>query len=190
MVDTITYLVLTAIGIWRLPNSKDIYVIMDNSSATSGPGIGNPTTAACANCVIKYTFLGYNVNTGSANRSYIPTTIPIADGIAGSLQTANKVVINATNGNNNLWVPITDTNSNVVAEINARGYNLDTVTTTLFTRTGASRTTNGSRYVNRNMTIKPTATPPTSVDKTYISKAEFDQFVTDGGVGSISQLKL
>jgi hypothetical protein len=191
--DTVTYFQST--NRYRdlafAPNGKDIYVIMDNSSATSGPGIGNPTTAGCPGCLVKYTFMGYNVNTGSANRSYIPTTIPIADGIAGSFQTANKVVINATNGNNNLWVPITDTNSNVVAEINARGYNLDTVTTTLFTRTGASRTTNGSKYVNRNMTIKPQQQPADSVwIRLYISKAEFDQFVTDGGVGSISQLKI
>ena len=173
------------------PNGKDIFVVMDNSSTTSGPGSANPVVPDCLGCVHKYSFLGYNVNAGSGNRSYIPSTIPIANGIAGSFQTANKVVINASNGNNNLWVPITDTNSNVVAEINARGYNLDTVTTTLFTRTGVSRSSNGSKYVNRNMTIKPQHQPADSVwIRLYISKAEFDQYVTDGGAGSISQLKI
>ena len=191
--DTVTYFQST--NRYRdlafAPNGKDIYVIMDNSSATSGPGIGNPTTAGCPGCLVKYSFLGYSVNSGSANRSYIPATIPIADGIAGSFQTANKVVINATNSNNNLWVPITDTNSNVVAEINARGYNLDTVTTTMFTRTGASRTANGFKYVNRNITIKPQQQPADSVwIRLYISKTEFDQFVTDGGGGSIGLLKI
>ena len=173
------------------PNGRDIFVVMDNSSTTSGPGSANPVVPDCLGCVHKYSFLGYNVNSGSGNRSYIPSTIPIANGIAGSFQTANKVVINASNGNNNLWVPITDINSNVVAEINARGYNLDTVTTTLLTRTGASRSSNGSKYVNRNMTIKPQHQPADSVwIRLYISKAEFDQYVTDGGAGSISQLKI
>jgi len=174
--------------------SKDglsLFAVIDSSQVTSGPTSTNPANSLCKGCLIKYTFLGYNVNSGSGNRSYIPTTISIAAGIAGSFQTANTVVINANNSNNNLWVPITDTNSNVVAEINARGYNLDTVTTTLLTTTGASRQTNGLRYVNRNITITPKTQPLDSVwVRLYISKAEFDQFVLDGGAGSIGTLKI
>jgi DNA-binding beta-propeller fold protein YncE len=41
------------------PNGKDIFVIMDNTSTTSGPGSANPVVPACAGCVQKYTFLGY-----------------------------------------------------------------------------------------------------------------------------------
>jgi hypothetical protein len=174
--------------------SKDglsLFAVIDSSQTTSGPTSTNPANSLCKGCLIKYTFLGYNVNSGSGNRSYIPTTLPIANGDAGNFQAANTVVINANNSNNNLWVPITDTNSNVVAEINARGYNLDTVTTTLFTRAGVSRLLNGMRYVNRNMTIKPQHQPADSVwIRLYISKTEFDQYVTDGGVGSVSQLKI
>jgi glucose/arabinose dehydrogenase len=173
--------------------SKDglsLFAVIDSSQTTSGPTQTNPANSLCKGCLLKYTFLGYNVS-GSGNRSYIPTTNLVADGIPGSFQTANKVVINANNSNNNLWVPITDTNSNVVAEINARGYNLDTVTTTLFTRTGFSRSANGLKYVNRNMTIKPQQQPADSVwIRLYISKTEFDQFVSDGGSGAISALKI
>ncbi len=41
------------------PNGKDIFVIMDNNSTTSGPGTANPVVPTCAGCVQKYTFLGY-----------------------------------------------------------------------------------------------------------------------------------
>lgn len=59
--DTVTYFQSTnryrdlAFG----PNGKDVFLVMDNNSATSGPGVGNPTTPACAGCLIKYSFLGY-----------------------------------------------------------------------------------------------------------------------------------
>ena len=47
--DTVTYFQST--NRYRdlafAPNGKDIYVIMDNSSATSGPGMGNPIVPAC-----------------------------------------------------------------------------------------------------------------------------------------------
>lgn len=173
------------------PNGRDVFVSIDGAGNASGPAgvTAQPTVTKCNNCVIKYTFLGYLA--GSGNRSTIPISIDVAPGIDGSFQTANKVVINAANNNTNLWVPITDTNSNVIAEINARGYNLDTVTTTLLTRSGASRQTNGLRYVNRNITISPQTQPIDSVwVRLYISKAEFDQFVVDGGAGSIGTLKI
>ncbi|MEJ0103283.1 MAG: PQQ-dependent sugar dehydrogenase [Bacteroidota bacterium] len=172
------------------PNGRDIYVSIDRTNA-SGPGGTAPpaTVSACNNCIIKYTFLGYTA--GSGNRSAIPSSFDVAAGIAGSFQTANTIVINSTIGNNNLWVPITDTNSNVVAEINARGQNLDTITTTLFTRAGTSRFAGSHQYVNRNMTITPQHQPADSVwIRLYISQAEFNQFITDGGTGDINLLKI
>ncbi|MGC4037672.1 MAG: PQQ-dependent sugar dehydrogenase [Chitinophagaceae bacterium] len=172
------------------PNGKDIFVSVDRTNA-SGPGGTAPpaSVTACNQCLIKYSFLGYT--TGTNNRSNIPTTLDIASGITGSFQTANKVVISAANGNNNIWVPITDTNSNIVAEINARGYDLDTVTTTLFTRTGTGRVAGGKRYVNRNMTITPKQQPADSVwIRLYISQAEFTQYIADGESGDITLLKI
>lgn len=173
------------------PDGKTIYTIIDKSSTTSGPTTGNPIISACAGCVQKYTFLGYDVNTGNGNRSYIPNTIPIAAGKDDAFETANKVVINAANGNNNLWVPITDTNSNIVAEINAQGLDLDTVTTTIYTRTGTSRIATGKKYLNRNLTISPKHQPGGTVwIRLYISKTEFDALVSDGGVAGIAGLKI
>ena len=173
------------------PNGKDIFVVMDNTSTTSGPGSANPVIPGCGGCVQKYTFLGYNVNSGSGNRSYIPTSIDIAAGKANAFETANKVVINAANGNNNLWVPITDVNSNIVAEIYAQGRDLDTVTTTIYTKTGTSRIGNGKKYLNRHLTISPQKQPGGQVlIRLYISKAEYDQLVSDGGVSSIGNLKI
>jgi PQQ-dependent dehydrogenase (s-GDH family) len=175
------------------PSGKDMFVVMEKSSTSSGPSSSNPIVPACAGCLQKYTFLGYNVNTGSGNRSYIPTIDSVAAGkpLPATFELANKVVINAANGNNNLWVPITDTNSNVVAEINARGLDLDTVTTVLYTRTGISRIKNTVKYLNRNITISPKLQPGGSIwIRLYISKTEYDQLVTDGGVGSIGALKI
>ncbi|MBS1574180.1 MAG: PQQ-dependent sugar dehydrogenase [Bacteroidetes bacterium] len=172
------------------PNGKDIFVSVDRTSA-SGPGGTAPpaSVTACAQCLIKYTFLGYTA--GANNRSTIPTTLAIGNGIPGIFQTANKVVINAANGNNSIWVPITDTNSNVVAEINANGNDLDTVTTTLFTRTGTGRMAGGKRYVNRNLTITPQHQPATAVwIRLYISQAEFNQYIADGESGDITLLKI
>jgi DNA-binding beta-propeller fold protein YncE len=40
------------------PDGKDIFVVMDNSSTTSGPGSANPVVPNCLGCVQKYTFLG------------------------------------------------------------------------------------------------------------------------------------
>jgi len=164
------------------PNGKDIYVIMDNSSATSGPGIGNPTTAGCPGCLIKYSFLGYNVNTGSANRSYIPTSISIAPGQNNTCDSVNTITINAANDNNNLWVPLTDTSSNIVAEIYAMGQNLGSVTAKVYHNGNAVRTKNGKKYLDRNVTITPQFQPGGNVKvRLYITQAEYNALQSASG---------
>jgi len=173
------------------PNGKDIYVVMDRCTTTSGPSALFPVVAACQGCVQKYTFLGYNVNTGSGNRSYIPTSIDVAPGKTNVFEKANQVVINAANNNTNIWVPITDTASNIIAEINAQGFDLDTITTYVYTRTGASRVQSGKRYMNRNLTITPHKQPGGNIwIRLYITKAEYDAFVSDGYAGTISGIKI
>ena len=69
------------------PNGKDIFVIMDNSSTTSGPGSANPVVPNCAGCVQKYTFLGYNDASG---KSSIPTSIDVTAGTVNSCNTRNN----------------------------------------------------------------------------------------------------
>jgi hypothetical protein len=97
------------------------------------------------------------------------------------------------NTNNNLWVPITGPDGNVMAEIYANGNNLGTVTSSFYTNSGAIRIKNGTHYLDRNMTITPQTQPSTAVKiRLYISKAEFDALDADAlsGVSAITDLKI
>jgi trimeric autotransporter adhesin len=167
------------------PSGKDIFVILDKSAATSGPSANNPMLVACPGCLQKYTFLGYNASGGT---STIPSSITIAGGKPNICENSNTVTINAANSNNNLWVPITDTSSNVVAEINANGNNLGNVTTSVYTNTGAVREklSTHTLYLNRSITITPQTQPSTPVSiRLYLTNAEFTALKT--AVNSLSQ---
>jgi PQQ-dependent dehydrogenase (s-GDH family) len=157
------------------PNGKDIYTVIDMSPTTSGPGNSNPIVSACGGCVQKYTFLGYNNNAGA---STISTSIPVGRGIVNSCKVVNTVNINANN--TNLWVPITDDSSNVIAEIKANGNLLGNVTTSFYYKTaGAVRedaTIAHHLYADRNLTITPAVQPSSNVDiRLYITGYEFNR---------------
>ena len=159
------------------PNGKDIYVIMDKSTTTSGPSALFPVVPACQGCLQKYTFLGY---ADAAGKSTIPASIDVTDSV-----TANKVIpgtpmtIDATN--NTLWVPITGPDGNIMAEINAMGQNLGLITSAFYKHSGAVRIKNGVHYLDRNITITPAVTSfaiPVKV-RLYISKAEYNALDAD-----------
>ena len=157
------------------PDGRTIFTVIDKSSTTSGPTTTNPMVSACAGCVIKYTFLGYNtVN----SRSDIPTSIDVTTGTNNSCTTANTITIDNTN--NNLWVPITGTDGNVLAEINANGNNLGTVTSSFYTNSGSVREDASNKlYANRNITITPQNQPSSSVSiRLYLTAAEFNSLKT------------
>jgi hypothetical protein len=59
VIPLVILIVKTVSGIWLFLQWKRLFVIMDNTSTTSGPGSANPVVPACAGCVQKYTFLGY-----------------------------------------------------------------------------------------------------------------------------------
>lgn len=169
-------------------DGKDIFVIMDNTSTTSGPGAANPTVPNCAGCVQKYTFLGYY---DVAGKSSIPTAIDVTTGAANSCTTGTTITIDATN--NNLWVPITGPDGNIMAEIYPNGNNLGSVTSSFYINSGAIRVKNGVHYLDRNITITPQNQPTSPVKiRLYISKAEFDSLNADGlsGVSAITDLKI
>lgn len=190
--DTVTYFQSTnryrdlAIA----PNGKDIFLVMDNSSATSGPGVGNPITPACPGCVIKYSFLGYAEASGL---STIPKSIPVTDGPTDNCIPGTTVTIDGTN--NYLWVPITGPDGNIMAEINCMGQSLGVVTSSFYKNgSGSIRVAGGTHYLDRNITITPTVTSfatPVKV-RLYISKAELDALIADlgSGVTSISNLRV
>jgi len=190
--DTVTYFQSTnryrdlAIA----PNGKDIFLVMDNSSATSGPGVGNPTTPACPGCVIKYSFLGY---ADAGGLSTIPKSVPVTDGPLDICNAGTTVTIDGTN--NYLWVPITGPDGNIMAELNCMGQSLGVVTSSFYKNgSGSIRVAGGVHYLDRNITITPTVTSfatPVKV-RLYISKAELDALIADpsSGVLSISNLKV
>jgi glucose/arabinose dehydrogenase len=153
------------------PDGNSIFTIIDKSSTTSGPTTGNPIISACAGCVQKYTFLGY---APAAGTSTIPSSITIGSGKPNICEDANTININASNCN--YWVPVTDTNSNVIAEINANGNILGNVTTSLYVNTGAVREQAGTQtlYLDRNITITPQTQPSSPVSiRLYLNNTEF-----------------
>lgn len=172
------------------PNGRDIYVIMDASTSTSGPSAANPTVNDCLGCVQKYTFLGYKDNGGT---STIPAYIDVSDpGTNNTCVPVNSITIN--DDNNNIWVPITGPDGNVVAEIKANGQNLGVVTASVYkSSTGTLRRHNSKRYLDRNITITPAVQPSADVNiRLYISKAELQAMVDDdlSGISEIGDLKI
>ena len=172
------------------PNGKDIYVIMDRSTSTSGPSAAFPVVPACQGCVQKYTFLGYADNAG---KSTIPPSIDVTDGTVNTCNQGTTITID--NSNNGLWVPITGPDGNIMAEINAMGQNLGVVTSSFYKNSGPIRIKAGVHYLDRNMTITPAVTSfpiPVKV-RLYISKAEFDALDADplsGITAGIGQLRI
>lgn len=158
------------------PDGKDIFVIMDNNSTTSGPGSANPTVPQCAGCVQKYTFLGYNSD--GNGKSTISNSIDVTAGTANSIETGTTITIDNTN--NNLWVPITGQDGNILAEIKANGNNLGTVTSAFYVKTGSLRENSAKKlYANRNITITPQNQPTSAVDiRLYLTAAEFTTLKT------------
>ena len=170
------------------PNGKDIYVVMDNSSTTSGPGSANPVVPNCLGCVHKYTFLGYSDVGG---KSSIPTSIDVTDAAVNVVDSATQITIDNTN--NFLWVPITGPDGNILAEIYPNGNNLGVVRSAFYKNSGAIRVKGGVHYLDRNITITPENQPSTPVKiRLYFSKAEFDALDADpaSGVTAIGSLKI
>ena len=160
------------------PNGLSFFTVIDSSSTTSGPSSSNPGNSLCKGCLLKYTFLGYADN---GTTSTLPDTINIASGPTNVCINANTVTINSANNNTNVWVPITDTNSNIIAEIYANGNNLGAVTTSYYLNSGTVRetVTNNSLYSDRNITITPATQPSTSVKiRLYLTNTEYTSLKT------------
>ena len=162
------------------PDGKTIFVSIDRNSTTSGPTAGSPQGSVCPGCIKKFEFLGYNDNGGA---STIPASIPLAPGMSNANTNGTITVINSDN--NNLWVPITDSLGNIIAEIDANGNNLDTITSTLYKKSGSIRTTgSGKPYLNRSITIKPQNQPTSPVNiRFYITAAELATLAAASGSG-------
>lgn len=165
------------------PDGWTIYAVVDRSGSTSGPTSTNPVNSACPGCVIKYTFRGYTPSAVSPFPSTIPSTIPVDSSTSAGCVTATAVTINAANRNNDLWVPITGPNGNIIAEIDANNNDLGNITTSFFTRTGNPvRTAFANKYLNRNVTIGVQTQPSTAVSvRLYITAKELADMIATSG---------
>jgi PQQ-dependent dehydrogenase (s-GDH family) len=174
-------------------NGKDLFVVMDKSSTTSGPSAANPVAPACPGCVQKYTFIGYQ-NNGSTNKSTIPTSIDVTTGTLNSCTPATGVTIDATN--NNIWVPVTGPDGNIMAEIKANGNNLGLVSSSFYTHSGTVRTdVSGKPYLDRNIAITPQVQPAAGVPvsiRLYLTASELNTLIgrANSGITSISNLTI
>jgi hypothetical protein len=86
-------------------------------------------------------------------------------------------------------VPLTDSDGNLIASINANGNNLGLLDYSLFVTDGAPREdASGRLFLNRNVTINPTVQPNTPVDlRIYLTRTEFETLqaaVNSQGVAS------
>jgi trimeric autotransporter adhesin len=172
------------------PNGDTIFAAIDRDGTTSGPTAGSGAiNSKCPGCIKRYVFLGYNDNSGT---STIPSSIPVAAGTNNAC--TNGTTININDDNNNLWVPITDPNGDIVAEIKANGNNLGTVTSSFYKNAGAIRQTSGSKpYLDRNITITPQVQPGSAVDiRLYLKANELSALISaaNSGVSTVNNLNI
>lgn len=169
------------------PDGWSFYTSVDRRGSTSGPTDNSPVSSECPGCIIKYTFLGYTASGTAPNTtSNIPTSIAIDSSLSPGCITATAVTINTANGNNSLWVPITGTNGNLIAEINANGNDLGAVSTSFYTRTGnpVRNTADNKKYLNRNVTINVQNQPSSAVSvRLYITAKELADMIATSASG-------
>jgi hypothetical protein len=139
--------------------------------------------------------MGYNADANG--KSTISTGVDVATGTANSCNTANSITIDASN--NNIWLPITGADGNIVAEIKANGNNLGNVSTSFYNHSGSIRVTSDRKlYLNRSITINPQHQPTSSVSvRLYLTASEYNELKTastangnPSSVTAISNLRL
>lgn len=115
--------------------------------------------------------------------------IPVAAG--GNCFPGEPATINTTSGNNYMWVPVFDGSKHIIAEINARGANLDIVNTGLFVNTsGTVRNHNGHFYLDRNLSIEPQS-PGAARIRLYVRNNELQSLMSaDGSIAGLENLKI
>ncbi len=116
----------------------------------------------------------------------------VANGIPSNCEIVSATTIDvASNNTNALFVPVLDSSNNYVAYIYPEGNTLGSVNSKLYVHGGATRSKNGTYYLNRNITIKPEIQPFTPYKlRMYFKSAELDSLIaqTGSGVSTISGL--
>lgn len=125
------------------------------------------------------------------------TRVPVSVGNANNCNPVQGIVIDASN--NNKWVPFTDENGNVVAEINAQGNNLGLVSVSFYRNAGTVREDNRKRlFLDRDISIIPAVQPVSPVAvRLYLRQGEWEALKsatnslgTPSGLNQISELTI
>lgn len=117
---------------------------------------------------------------------------PLASRAAGSCISFPVVTID--NKNNNVWVPMVDSLGNAVAEINANGNNLGSVTSSMYANGGPVREDAAKKlYLDMNLTITPQFQPTLPIQlRIYLKNAEYTSLKnavnSDGQLSGISSI--
>ncbi len=131
-----------------------------------------------------YTYINSVTGTVPTGSSFtIAVTSPaIVPGIVTSCTSVNSVTIDSSNFNK--WVALVDFSGRILAEINANGNVLGSVTGRVFINSGIRVSTNGSYYMERNLTIQPTNQPTTPILlKLYFLNTEYNNLKNQAGSG-------
>ncbi|RYY56687.1 MAG: T9SS type A sorting domain-containing protein [Chitinophagaceae bacterium] len=157
------------------PDGTTIVVAYDRSTNSSGPSANNPVIPNCAGCIQKYEFLGF---IDSSNNSTVPTYIPVAAGTTNVCETGDSAIINANNNVSDIWIPLTDTNSAMIAEVKTNTFIPagQRIRTSFYRNTGAVRRDGKGRYyLDRNVTINSTSVSSGNIGlRLYLTTAEYN----------------
>ncbi len=102
------------------------------------------------------------------------------------------VVIKNSNNNTNTWQKLYDVSGAVIAEVNARGNQLDTVKTTVYVNNGPTQQDlNGRFYLDRNVSIQPKVQPSSPVGvRLYLTAAELAALQAADPLANINNLNI
>jgi hypothetical protein len=138
--------------------------------------------------------LGYS-NDASTNKSNIPSYLPICtDTTVNTCLPLSSDTISTVNQNNNLWVPFTGPDGNIVAEVNARGNDLGYIKASFYLNSGTKREdASNTVYADRSFTITPQNQPTSPVSvRLYLTAAEFNAMInaknSKGVSNSVTQI--
>jgi GEVED domain len=106
--------------------------------------------------------------------------------------TGTTVVIKNSNNNTNTWQKLYDVNGAVIAEVNARGNQLDTVKTSVYVNNGpVQQDLNGRFYLDRNVSIQPKVQPSSPVGvRLYLTAPELAALQAMDPLASINNLNI
>lgn len=83
--------------------------------------------------------------------------MPAIATVANTCNGMQSTVIDSASGKLYMWVPLLAANGDIIGEVHPAGSPLGTVTGGAYVNTGALRSTNGVAYLDRNITITPSA---------------------------------